>query len=770
MASIFSAPVYSIGGDVNMLETATATTLFANVANVYGNVLVSNGLKLSGGMFANASALVANTGTFANGLTVTGAVSALTSTLTASTLVIGASTSFANNVIIGTGATPYTTMAMQGNVCQIVGNTYYANVGALSSAAISIANNGSNGATVNVATMTSGGSSNPLLTRVSITDTAATFSVATSHANGSLAAPSITFTGETGTGMYKPAPGNVGLVSQGVAAMYANALGITVPGTVTAGNVAVGNVGYTLGNTALTTTQYTSNAGLLYTTGNVNTPANIIATGNVTLTYYGRTSQVGYIEYTIPALQPGTPFSIQMDYQYYGTADGFCMQFWYTNGSYTFGSGAGRPDVRNIAAGYRLGYDIFGGGGFVPGAYFMRNASATVAGTSEILAKAASTLPANVWCTYLLKFDGLATWTAQIANASNTQQLFMSNVVVDPQALSIWQAATYPNTLRIIGAAGGQTSTQVIRNVNFTVLPGNVVMSQTGSGALQTATTSTSNALVVGQNGYVGIGTQYPTAALHIAGNMAMWGNSLSYGSIVNVPSLPANAILANANVVTTNSIFANTLNVVGNTALANSYFLGTLKPNTATSIVQWQGVGPMPMIEVYNSSTDRYGLGVVLGGTTRLYTTAATSTTASVCLGKYSTAANPVSTDWIVCNSSGIYKQAQVTMTANTIVFSGKANTQPIADRTGTFSNYANASTLNFAAISGMVLVNNANTGAVSLFLVGNGVVSVANSNTNPQTGTFTANVTIGGYTWTNTSGNTANVSFTSVKTRATG
>jgi hypothetical protein len=290
--------------------------------------------------------------------------------------------------------------------------------------------------------------------------------------------------------------------------------------------------------------------------------------------------------------------------------------------------------------------------------------------------------------------------------------------------------------------------------VNLTTTPGTLGLSQTGFGALQTATATSANALVVSQNGFVGIGTKYPVSSLHVIGNVTISG-SLTYNNVINT--------------VTANTITANTaLGVTGNSALANVAFTGTLVPNTASSIIQWQGGNPSTMIETYYGAIDRYGLGQAGGGTLRLYTSASYGP-ASICLGKYSTG-GPTTTDYIVCNSSGIYNQAQVTMTANTIVFSGGANTQPIADRSGTFSNYLNAATLNFAAFSGMILVNNANTGAVSMFIMGgNAVTTVANSSLNPQTGAFAGNSSILGYTWTNNSGNTISASFTAIRTNTT-
>jgi len=538
MSFVPSVPLTTIVGTTNITKEIV-TTLTANTMTL-GNGLTVN----SGPIYANASSVTANTLTLGNGLTVTsGAVYANASSLTANILSVLNGASVGNNMVVGSYTTPSSTLTIQGSggggaTCQILGQTYnvYPNA---PPAAIIFVDNGAYSATINLSTKTSGSATNPLLTRFSLTDTTATFSTNVSHSAGTLAAPSITFTGDTGTGIYKPSTGNVGIVSQGVAAMYATASGISVPGNLTASNVVVqGNLTFT-----------TSNA-------------------------------------------------------------------------------------------------------------------------------------------------------------------------------SIWTSAT-----------------------------------QTTYGALQLSTPSNANALTISQNGFVGIGTAYPVSNLHVVGNVTISG-TLTYNSIIN--SITANTVSAN-------TMTANSMTVTGNTTCSSIAVSGTILPSLNTSFIQWLGGNPTNMIEVYGSSaSDRYGLGQLGGGTLRLYTSANTS--ASLCLGRYSNVGTPVSTDWIVCNAGGIYHQTQMTMTANSIVFVGGANTQPIADRSGTFASYVNAATLNFPAFSGMVLVNNANVGAVTLFLLGgNSATIVANSNTNPQTGTFAVNTGISGYTWTNTSGNTISASFTAIRTNST-
>ena len=78
------------------------------------------------------------------------------------------------------------------------------------------------------------------------------------------------------------------------------------------------------------------------------------------------------------------------------------------------------------------------------------------------------------------------------------------------------------------------------------------------------------------------------------------------------------------------------------------------------------------------------------------------------------------------------------------------------------------NGGTVNFSHASGMLLVNNHNNGAVTLWLCGGGT-TVAIGNAGPQVGSLAYNPAIGGYTWTNNYGSTANFGFQFFRTRPT-
>jgi len=86
--------------------------------------------------------------------------------------------------------------------------------------------------------------------------------------------------------------------------------------------------------------------------------------------------------------------------------------------------------------------------------------------------------------------------------------------------------------------------------------------------------------------------------------------------------------------------------------------------------------------------------------------------------------------------------------------------------DTTGGGAVVANNGTVDFPNASGMLIVNNHNSGAITIYLCGGGVTVVV-SNVTTQVGTFSHNSGIGGYRWTNNSGSTATFGFFFVRTR---
>jgi hypothetical protein len=88
--------------------------------------------------------------------------------------------------------------------------------------------------------------------------------------------------------------------------------------------------------------------------------------------------------------------------------------------------------------------------------------------------------------------------------------------------------------------------------------------------------------------------------------------------------------------------------------------------------------------------------------------------------------------------------------------------------DTNGGATSIANGGTVDFANASGMLVVNNHNSGAVTIYLCGGGMTAVIGS-VGTQVGTFTYVVGIGGYRWTNHFGSTISAGFFFVRTRAT-
>jgi len=86
--------------------------------------------------------------------------------------------------------------------------------------------------------------------------------------------------------------------------------------------------------------------------------------------------------------------------------------------------------------------------------------------------------------------------------------------------------------------------------------------------------------------------------------------------------------------------------------------------------------------------------------------------------------------------------------------------------DTTAEATSIANNGTVDFPNASGMLIVNNHNSGAITIYLCGGGVTVVV-SNVTTQVGTFTFIPGIGGYRWTNNSGSTATFGFFFVRTR---
>ena len=78
--------------------------------------------------------------------------------------------------------------------------------------------------------------------------------------------------------------------------------------------------------------------------------------------------------------------------------------------------------------------------------------------------------------------------------------------------------------------------------------------------------------------------------------------------------------------------------------------------------------------------------------------------------------------------------------------------------------------STKDFPNFSGLVIINNHSTGNVALWLCGGGTAVKISDTVSDTSGTIAGNGGITGYTWTNNTGTTFNVTFFSLKTRDAG
>ena len=86
--------------------------------------------------------------------------------------------------------------------------------------------------------------------------------------------------------------------------------------------------------------------------------------------------------------------------------------------------------------------------------------------------------------------------------------------------------------------------------------------------------------------------------------------------------------------------------------------------------------------------------------------------------------------------------------------------------DTAGGATSIANGGTVDFSSASGMLVANNYNTGAVTIYLCGGGFTSAV-STLGTQVGTLAYEVGINGYRWANNSGSTATFGFFFLRTR---
>ncbi len=98
--------------------------------------------------------------------------------------------------------------------------------------------------------------------------------------------------------------------------------------------------------------------------------------------------------------------------------------------------------------------------------------------------------------------------------------------------------------------------------------------------------------------------------------------------------------------------------------------------------------------------------------------------------------------------------------------------NTTYIADKSSTASAYATTATVNFSNFSGMIIINNVGlTGITALWLCGGGsAAQIGASGASGGTGTVFYNAGVTGYTWSNNTPSSQNITFALIRTRTEG
>ena len=98
--------------------------------------------------------------------------------------------------------------------------------------------------------------------------------------------------------------------------------------------------------------------------------------------------------------------------------------------------------------------------------------------------------------------------------------------------------------------------------------------------------------------------------------------------------------------------------------------------------------------------------------------------------------------------------------------------NTTYIADKSSTSSAYATTATVDFSNFSGMIIINNVQlTGITALWLCGGGsATQIGASGASGGTGIVYYTGGVSGYTWSNNTPSTQNITFALIRTRTEG
>ncbi|KAL4853177.1 hypothetical protein ACK3TF_005792 [Chlorella vulgaris] len=187
--------------------------------------------------------------------------------------------------------------------------------------------------------------------------------------------------------------------------------------------------------------------------------SDVNVTGIITLTM-GLPNAYNTVQYQLPALGATTvqnpiPWSVQAEYQYSGTANGFCIQMFPTALN-SMGTNAPRPS--GPAFGVRFTHDI------------LNNALYLISGSETVASKTGRLPVQDRWYMFRASYQTpfVLSWSVVDTVERTT---YWSGTVQSINMATVMANATNKSIVRLVGVTGGQASTQQIRN--FAVTAGN---------------------------------------------------------------------------------------------------------------------------------------------------------------------------------------------------------------------------------------------------------------------------------------------------------
>ena len=339
----------------------------------------------------------------------------------------------------------------------------------------------------------------------------------------------------------------------------------------------------------------------------------------------------------------------------------------------------------------------------------------------------------------------------------------------DTSVINIGSGQVYKDASGNVGIGTSSPTNKL--TVNGGIDFSGTAFSGSGTGIWQQATnvlgfvTAGSTRAVIDASGNVGIGTTSPASKLNISGtntgngcHFRLQNTTASTGKTWQIASADDGKLYTSIPSVVDAVVIDSSGNVgIGTTSPSNkldvfrSSFGGSntslilSSVNSASAKINFSGIG---------YSVDQGFAGIEAG---------------SMYFSTYGSGAltermriDPSGNVGIGTSSPGSFGKLAV---AGAIAPIGAVGTSSI-DVTGAATTVASGGTVNFPNASGMLVVNQHNTGGVTIYLCGGGGAGVV-ANIISQVGTFTYNSGIAGYTWTSSS--TSDYGFFFVRTRPT-